>query len=84
MTDRFVIETLWGVRKGESTPELMEAWDEYSIDQYREGWSEACQKAITSWGTDLDAYRYIQIVVNLNKIEQTFEASMVSGDVGNR
>jgi len=76
-----VIKTLWGVRKGENTPELMEAWDEYSIDQYREGWSEACQKAIDRWGTDLDAYRYIQIVVNLNKIEQAFAPSTVSGNV---
>jgi hypothetical protein len=67
------IETLWGVRKGESTPELMAAWDEFSIDENSMGWQDACERAIDSWGDQLDIYRYIKIQVDMDKIEAAFE-----------
>jgi hypothetical protein len=76
-----VIETLWGVRKGESVPELMEAWDEYSVDENREGFNEACQNRIASWGDQLDIYRYIQIMVDMDKIEAAFEPVTVDGEI---
>ncbi len=81
MTETLTIETLWGARRGESTPELMAAWDEYTIDNWREGWSEACRKAIESYGSDLDTYRYIVLTVDLGKIEQAFEPTTVDAEV---
>ncbi len=34
-----VIKTLWGWRKSEDTPELMQAWDEYTVDDAPSGCS---------------------------------------------
>lgn len=60
------VMTMWGVRRGfeEDMPELMEAWDEYSIDNWVEGWEEACDKARTSWGDDLVAWRILELDVD--------------------
>ncbi len=67
-----VIKTLWGWRKSEDTPELMQAWDEYTVDNWPEGWTEACEKARASWGDDLYSHREIDLVVNLDSILQAF------------
>lgn len=73
--------TLWGWRKSEDTPELMEVWDYFSVDGNREGWQEACEKAIASWGDDLYAHRYIDINVSLAKIRDAFFVARLDGDV---
>ena len=70
--DSLVVKTLWGWRKSEDSPELMEAWDEWSVDGYREGWQEACEKAIKSWGDDLYAHRYIDLRVSVDQITRYF------------
>lgn len=54
-----ILHTLWGTRKGEADPELMVAWDEYSVDGNRQGFAEDCERAIKSWGDDLATHRYI-------------------------
>jgi hypothetical protein len=76
-----IISTLWGLRKGERMPELMEAWDEYSVDSYSDGWVKACEKAIASWGDDLVEYREINVSVDVDQIELAFYAPTVPGDV---
>jgi hypothetical protein len=62
-------------------PELMEAWDEFSIDYYPDGWSDVCEAAIKSWGDDLVAHRYIRIAVDLEKVQDAFAPATVEGQV---
>ena len=38
------IRTLWGLRKGETTPELLLAWDEFCVDENFDGWKTALSK----------------------------------------
>lgn len=76
-----VVKTLWGLRRGEDIPELMEAWDEFSVDYYQEGFSEACEKAIKSWGDDLVAHRYIDLTVDLDAITKHFLPALESAEV---
>lgn len=64
-----IIETLWIKRKyGNTPPELVAAWDEFSIDENPQGWQDACTKALDSIGDDLAEHRYIQIRANVSSV----------------
>lgn len=76
-----IVETMWGLRRGEQVPELMVAWDEFSVDSYSDGWREACEKARESWGRDLLEFRYVKIDVDEDAIEKAFRPSTIQGDV---
>lgn len=75
-----IVKSLWGVRKGyeRAAPELMAAWDEYTIDENPEGWTEACEKAIASWGDDLLSWRIIDIQLPVNILKQQFEPAEIA------
>lgn len=77
------IRTLWGVRKGFTAEyaELMVAWDEASVDNWEEGFEEACAKEIASWADDLQESRYITITVDREAIEAAFSEATVAGRV---
>ncbi len=81
MSKPITVKTLWGWRKNEDNPELMEAWDEYTIDSYPEGFTEACEKAIASWGDDLYAHRYIDLHIDLEEISATFDPPVINAKV---
>jgi hypothetical protein len=66
------IKTLWGWRKSADSPELLEAWDEYAVDENESGWREACEKAIASVGDDLFAHRFFTLRVSGDKIMESF------------
>jgi hypothetical protein len=71
------IHSLWGWRHGESAPELMEAWDDGSVDENYEGWNRACEKARESWGDDLLHWRIILIKVHDDAIVGAFAPAEV-------
>lgn len=79
-----VIETLWATRKsvdgGYHPPELLVAWDEFSVDANQEGWFEACTAALASLGGDLDQHRYVTLSLGDDVLEDTFFAT-VTADV---
>lgn len=77
------IRTLWGTRKGfgPEYAELMVAWDEYCIDANPEGFDADCEKAIASWGDDVEAARFITIRVDRDAIEGAFAETVVAGRV---
>lgn len=76
-----VVRSLWITRKsidaGFHPPELVEAWDEWSIDENPEGWQEACKRALDAVGSDLSAHRYIDIRVSGDALASTFEPAEV-------
>lgn len=76
-----IIHTLWGLRKGKFTPELMVAWDEFSVDNYQEGFAEDCEKVIASWGSDLVEKRYIDIHVHDDLLMRTFNPVELKGEI---
>jgi hypothetical protein len=76
-----IIQTLWLWYKGADGPDLIEAWDEYGIDNNPEGWQEACEKALASVGDDLRAHRFIRLTVDYEKIEQAFLDVEVKAEV---
>lgn len=73
------IVTLWATRKsvdaGMHPPELLEAWDDYSIDENFEGWHESCKQAMAAMGDDLDQYRYITFRVDEDFLHDAFFVS---------
>lgn len=76
-----IIRTLWIVRKHEDClPELVEAWDEFSIDENYEGWVEACKAAVTSIGDDLAEERVLDISIPYDKLLDAFTAPVVKGE----
>lgn len=44
------IHQIWVNRDDFDTPELVDAWDEYSIDNNYDGWEAALTKARTDYG----------------------------------
>ena len=68
------IATLWIKRKGgeDSAPELIVAWDEYSIEENWEGWVAACKKELDAIGDDVAAKRFLNLKVNGGTIDDFF------------
>jgi hypothetical protein len=71
------IRSLWVTRKsidaGFHPPELVAAWDEWSIDENPQGWADACKHALDSMGSDLAAHRYIDLFVSGDDLDATFD-----------
>jgi hypothetical protein len=56
------IHGLFITRKGsEDAPELVEAWDEFSIDGWFDGWETAKAKALGAIGSDLSSSAVVEI-----------------------
>jgi hypothetical protein len=53
-------------------PELVEAWDEFSIDANPEGYSEAVKKALDAMGEDLHEHRTVRFRVNYPELIALF------------
>lgn len=66
------IATLWIRRKDSEIPELVAAWDGYSIEEWYEGWEKACQKALAEVDLDLAAFRYLNISVSDRVLNEAF------------
>lgn len=75
------IYTLWGLRRGETMPELMVAWDEYCVDANGEGFVEALVEARKSWGSDLVDDRPLAIDIPDQTIERLFKRPVVRAKV---
>lgn len=73
------IQTLWIMRKDADNPELLEAWDEFTIEDNPEGFHEACQRALASAGEDVEA-RYITVKLGV-EFYKAFEPIVVDSAV---
>jgi hypothetical protein len=75
------IRTLWITRKsidgGFHPPELVQGWDEWSIDENIDGWQGACKDALDAVGPDLAAHRYVDILVDGDDLAAAFEPSVI-------
>jgi len=76
-----VVRGLWVTRKsidaGHHPPELLVAWDEWTIDENQEGWAAECQAALEAVGDDLAAYRYIDFRFDGEDVAAPFETATV-------
>lgn len=77
------IHTLWGLRKGfgGDSPEMMTAWDEFSIEGNPEGWDDARAQAIESWGDELEAHRVVIVTIDHDQVAAAFEEPKIAGSV---
>jgi hypothetical protein len=76
------IYTVWATRvQDPDEPELVTAWDEYSVDNNPEGFDKDVEESLASWGDDLDQHRRIVITVPDKPILDAFRSVMVEGTV---
>jgi hypothetical protein len=77
------IHTLWGIRKGlgDEYPEMMLAWDEYSIESNPNQWETEKAQAIASWEDELEAHREIIIRIDMDAVSAAFRPAEQSGTV---
>lgn len=76
------IYTVWGVRKvSPEEPELVTAWDEYSVDNNPEGYDEDVRRGLASWGDDLLTFRAIRISIPDSAVQAAFGSTMIEGSV---
>lgn len=74
------IETLW-FWNGDDAPELIEAWDEYRIDDNPEGFADAFKQGREHYDPKDGTYRHITIKVSDHRIAAAFDAPEVNGEV---
>jgi hypothetical protein len=75
------IKTMWGLRVGGTSPELMTAWDELCVEEHPGGFAEDCALRRRAWGSDLKAERFIDIEVDMERINEYFRPKTVEGKV---
>lgn len=66
------VAMLWVCRKGCDIPELLNAWDGYSIEENFDGWAKSCKDALDACGGDVDAFRYVNIKVDADALDVIF------------
>ena len=72
------VRGLWITRKSDDGPaELLEAWDEYSIEENYEGWKAAVGRALDAVGSDVRAWRFIDFTMPADLIEKAFDAPII-------
>jgi hypothetical protein len=78
------IKTLFAWRKGEDSPELLLAWDEYDVDGNYAGWADAKAAALAAMGNDISEFghRCIDIYVDADKVAEMFYERAIDGEVG--
>ena len=82
MTIKGTVKSVWFWRKGEDGPELLTAWDEYSVEQNEEGFA-AEVKRVWELVKDDDAGggpRHINITFPWEPIERAFWPAEVEGE----
>jgi hypothetical protein len=69
------ISAIFGIftEEFDETPTLMEAWDEYSIDENLEGWEEAIKKA----RANAREIRIINWDIPVNEVLKTFRPTQI-------
>lgn len=78
---KVVISTLWIRRDGEEyeeSPELAEAWTEFDIEGYPEGWEKAKADALKAYGDDLLDWREIDIPIDYDEVRACFMPARIS------
>ena len=78
------IECLFIVRDGNngpSGPELLTAWDEYTISENYEGWQEAIAAALKSVEGDYLSHRIVSVDVPDEELEKALEQPQVQARV---
>lgn len=75
------IATLWIKRKSfssDTTPELLVAWDEYSIEENWQGWCDACDRELAAVGDDVEEFRFMSLHVDGAELQRMFERPRLS------
>lgn len=76
------IYTVWATRKhDEGAPELLVAWDEFSVDNHPDGFERVIVAATDAMGEDLNEVRRITIRVPLETIEAAFDGPVITGEI---
>jgi len=57
--------------------ELVDAWDEYSVENNYEGWKKSRQDALNSWGDDLLRWVTVEIEVPMGEICKALDPEIV-------
>ena len=75
------IHTIWGWRSTEEGPELLDAWDEFSVEQNSEGWLAAPEKAAEAAGIPMRFIRTAVIRIAWEQVERLYEDIEIAGTV---
>lgn len=76
-----VIHCLFIVRSKKCGPELLVAWDEFSVDENFEGWEEDCHETLTSLQGEYTHQTYVDIELQDSDLEEKLYGSELQGKV---
>jgi len=72
------IHTIWGSRPDSEIPELLDSWDEYTIEENESGYAEAVKKAGTR--TEFSAIRIVILNVPTKAVLAAFAAPVIDAE----
>jgi len=75
------IECLFIIRDEHSGPELLVAWDEYTVDQNPEGYQKECDKELKDLGVEWASHRYIAIDVSDDDLMKAMGKQEIRGKI---
>ena len=75
------IECLFIVRDEKSGPELLIAWDEYTVSENYEGWREACDAELKSLNGDYLRHRIVSVDVPDEGLEKALANAEIHGRI---
>lgn len=71
------IHTMWAIRDGEDSPELVIAWDGLAVAHDPDGWNQACLDGQAEIGFELDAWRVIEVEISEIMILEAFRPTVI-------
>jgi len=74
------IETAWGWRDGEDSPEMLVAWDCYSYEQNEQGFREAVAMAFADNQMRTETLRRVTLKVNGDRIMELYETPEIEAE----
>lgn len=71
---------LFAKRYGEDTPELLTAWDEFSIDENRQGFYDDINKQLDMC-SDIECHNTVEIEVDMDEILKQIGSGFAHGHI---
>lgn len=83
MPEMTTICSLWFWRKGEDGPEMLTAWDTWTVDGNQEGWTEECKRVYEEVASDDSGGgpREINFLVDYEAITAAFYPTDIEASV---
>lgn len=77
----WIVQTAWGWRDGETSPELLVAWDFFSFEQNEDGFREEVTQKFAENAIRVETLRIVRLRIDGDAIRTLYEHAEVPATV---